>query len=74
MWQGQVFKLDALMCARRLGSGVTLIAFEWKYLDSYGPESRATSSRGTDRVAMYSAAARASGRPDPRSRSDAYLE
>ena len=49
----QVTSLDALMCGRRAGGGVTLITFEWKYLESYGPESWATSSRGTDRVAIY---------------------
>jgi hypothetical protein len=30
-----------------------LIAFEWKYLESYGLESVAISTRGTDRVATY---------------------
>jgi hypothetical protein len=49
----QVTSLEALMCARRAGGVVTLIAFEWKYLESYGSESRASSSRGTDRVAIY---------------------
>ena len=41
------------MCARRADDTSTLVAFEWKYLESYGPESRATSRRGTDRVAIY---------------------
>jgi hypothetical protein len=30
-----------------------LIVIEWKYLESYGPESVSTSARGTDRVATY---------------------
>jgi hypothetical protein len=49
----QVTSLDALMCARRADGTVALVGFEWKYLESYGPESRATSRRGTDRVAIY---------------------
>lgn len=49
----QVTSLDALMCARRADGGRTLVAFEWKYLESYGHESRAISARGTDRVAIY---------------------
>jgi hypothetical protein len=32
----QVTSLDALMCALRADGGRTLIAFEWKYLESYG--------------------------------------
>lgn len=49
----QVTSLDALMCARRADDSITLVALEWKYLESYGPEARAISSRGTDRVAIY---------------------
>jgi hypothetical protein len=49
----QVTSLDALMCGRRADSKRTLVALEWKYLESYGAASRATSSRGTDRVAIY---------------------
>jgi hypothetical protein len=49
----QVTSLDALMCGQRADGCRTLVAFEWKYLESYGPKSRATSSRGTDRVAIY---------------------
>jgi hypothetical protein len=49
-----ITSLDAVMCAERDGTR-TLLAFEWKYLESYGLGSVATSSRGTDRVATYRA-------------------
>lgn len=49
----QVTSLDALMCGCRADARRILVAFEWKYLERYGPESRATSSRGTDRVEIY---------------------
>jgi hypothetical protein len=49
----QVTSLDALVCARRRDGQRVLVILEWKYLESYDPESRATSSRGTDRVAIY---------------------
>lgn len=49
----QVTSVDALMCGRRIDGQNIIVAFEWKYLESYGPDSRATSSRGTDRVGIY---------------------
>lgn len=48
-----VTSLDALMCGQRADGKRVLIAVEWKYLETYGPESRATSAKGTDRVAIY---------------------
>ncbi len=48
-----ITSLDGLMCVQR-GDGVrVLLVIEWKYLESYRPESVATSARGTDRVATY---------------------
>jgi hypothetical protein len=47
-----VTSLDALMCGQAGGQRL-LIVFEWKYLEAYGAESVATSSRGSDRVATY---------------------
>jgi hypothetical protein len=41
------------MCAQRSDGVRVLVVIEWKYLESYGPESVATSARGTDRVATY---------------------
>jgi hypothetical protein len=49
----QVTSVDALMCGRRSDGQNIIVAFEWKYLESYGPDSRATSSRGTDRVSGF---------------------
>jgi hypothetical protein len=49
----QVTSLDALMCGQRADGHRVLVAFEWKYLESYGPKPRAISSRKTDRVAIY---------------------
>lgn len=49
----QVTSLDALMCGRHANGKTVLVALEWKYLESYGPKSRATSAKGTDRVAIY---------------------
>ena len=49
----QVTSLDALMCGRGVDGSTVLVALEWKYLESYGPKSRATSAKGTDRVAIY---------------------
>jgi hypothetical protein len=48
-----ITSLDALMCGQRADGTCVLIVIEWKYLESYGPESVATSARGTDRVATY---------------------
>lgn len=48
-----VTSLDALMAGRQADGTTVLIGLEWKYLESYGPESRATSAKGTDRVAIY---------------------
>lgn len=48
-----VTSLDALMAGRNVDGATVLIGFEWKYLESYGPESRATSAKGTDRVGIY---------------------
>jgi len=47
-----VTSLDALMCGEHDGQR-TLLAIEWKYLESYGVESVATSKHGTDRVKTY---------------------
>ena len=47
-----VTSLDALICGENDGQR-TLLAIEWKYLESYGVESVATSKRGTDRVETY---------------------
>lgn len=47
-----ITSLDAVMCGEHSGER-TLLAFEWKYLESYGLESVATSKRGTDRVETY---------------------
>ncbi len=49
-----ITSLDALMCGEHNGQR-TLLAFEWKYLESYGVGSVATSRRGTDRVLTYRA-------------------
>jgi hypothetical protein len=48
-----ITSLDGLMCAQRSDGTRVLLVIEWKYLESYGPESVATSARGTDRVATY---------------------
>lgn len=48
-----ITSLDALLCAERRDQTRVLIVIEWKYLERYGPESVATSARGTDRVATY---------------------
>jgi len=48
-----ITSLDALMCAERRDRTRVLIVIEWKYQESYGPESVAISRRGTDRVATY---------------------
>jgi hypothetical protein len=48
-----ITSLDALMCAQRSDGTRVLLVIEWKYLESYGAESVATSARGTDRVATY---------------------
>jgi hypothetical protein len=48
-----ITSLDALMCAQRSDGMRVLLVIEWKYLESNGPESVATSARGTDRVATY---------------------
>lgn len=47
-----ITSLDALMCGEHEDKR-TLLAFEWKYLESYGVETVAVSARGTDRVATY---------------------
>jgi hypothetical protein len=47
-----ITSLDALMCGQRDGERV-LVVVEWKYLEAYGHESVAVSTRGTDRVATY---------------------
>jgi hypothetical protein len=47
-----ITSLDALMCGERDGERA-LIAFEWKYLESYDKNSVAVSDSGTDRVATY---------------------
>lgn len=47
-----VTSLDAIMCGS-LRSERTLIAIEWKYLETYGRRSVAVSDKGTDRVATY---------------------
>jgi hypothetical protein len=47
-----VTSLDAVMCGESEGRR-TVIAFEWKYLESYGSESVAKSRRRTDRIATY---------------------
>ena len=49
-----ITSLDALMCGERHRER-TLLAFEWKYLESYSPKSVAKSPRGTDRVETYRA-------------------
>jgi hypothetical protein len=48
-----ITSLDALMCGERADGTRVLIAIEWKYLESYGPGSVATSRRGTNRVSTY---------------------
>lgn len=48
-----VTSLDAVMCGIRSDGTRLLVAFEWKYLESYQGKSRSTSSRGTDRVSIY---------------------
>jgi Restriction Endonuclease associating with ARP len=48
-----ITSLDGLMCAERSDGMRVLLVIEWKYLESYGRESVATSARGTDRVATY---------------------
>jgi hypothetical protein len=48
-----ITSLDALMCAERRDRTRVLLVIEWKYLETYGPESVALSGRGTDRVATY---------------------
>jgi len=48
-----ITSLDGLMCAQCSDGTRVLIVIEWKYLESYGPESVATSRHGTDRVATY---------------------
>lgn len=47
-----VTSLDALMCGEN-DSGRSLVAIEWKYLETYEGKSTEVSSRGTDRVATY---------------------
>jgi hypothetical protein len=47
-----VTSLDAVMCGEYAGRR-TLLAVEWKYLESYGVDSVATSKRGTNRVETY---------------------
>jgi hypothetical protein len=48
-----ITSLDALMCAQRRDGTRVLLVIEWKYLESYGPESVTTSARGTNRLATY---------------------
>lgn len=47
-----VTSLDAVMCGEHDGQRL-LVVLEWKYLEAYGAQSVAISSRGTDRVATY---------------------
>jgi hypothetical protein len=47
-----ITSLDALMCGERDGTR-TLVAYEWKYLESYPTKAVAKSDKGTDRVATY---------------------
>jgi hypothetical protein len=47
-----VTSLDAIMCGGRELER-TLVAIEWKYLETYGVHSIAVSDKGTNRVAIY---------------------
>lgn len=44
--------LDALMCGSTRGTN-TIVAIEWKYLETYGSRYEGISDRGTDRTSTY---------------------